>query len=92
MTASRLAIRAADWASGLAFCPSMNFWLLPRAVASPWQTFESAADNVLGLGLCAAFEVLAMTKAPPPATAAALTSSAIFFFVPRLLLRDMRAS
>ncbi|GAA3789177.1 hypothetical protein GCM10022403_024470 [Streptomyces coacervatus] len=61
-------------------------------MASPWQTFESAADRVLAPGLCAAFEVLAMTKAPPPATAAALTSSAIFFFVPRLLLRDMRAS
>jgi hypothetical protein len=44
------------------------------------------------LGVCAAFDVLAMTKAPPPATVAALTSSAIFFFVPRVLLRDMRAS
>lgn len=90
MTASRLAIRAADWASGLAFCPSMNFWLLPRAVASPWHTVESAAD--LTVGACEAFEVLAMTKAPPPATVAALTSRAIFFFVPRVLLRDMRAS
>ncbi|GHD21264.1 hypothetical protein GCM10010313_54650 [Streptomyces violarus] len=66
----------------------MNFWLLDRAVASPRQTVESDAD----LGVGAAFDVLAMTKAPPPATAAALTSSAIFFVVPRVLLRDMRAS
>jgi hypothetical protein len=43
-------------------------------------------------GLCAAFDVAAMAKAPPPATAAALTSSATFFFVLRVRLRDMRAS
>lgn len=66
----------------------MNRWLLPSAVASPWQTVDSAAV----CGLCAAFEVLAITKAPPPATAAALTSSATFFFVPSVLLRDIRAS
>ncbi|GAA3236986.1 hypothetical protein GCM10020256_56160 [Streptomyces thermocoprophilus] len=57
-------------------------------MARPWQTVDSAA---VWAGW-AAFDVLAMTKAPPPATAAALTSSAIFFFVPRVLLRDMRAS
>ncbi|GGV90440.1 hypothetical protein GCM10010228_78790 [Streptomyces massasporeus] len=67
----------------------MNFWLLPRAVARPRQTVDSDAD--LGAG-GDAFDVLAMTKAPPPATVAALSSSAIFFFVPRVLLRDMRAS
>lgn len=66
----------------------MNRWLLPSAVASPWQTVDSAAV----CGLCAAFEVPAITKAPPPATAAALTSSATFFFVPSVLLRDIRAS
>ncbi|GAA3495707.1 hypothetical protein GCM10019016_028080 [Streptomyces prasinosporus] len=68
----------------------MNFWLLPSAVASPWQTVESAAALVVGV--CAAFDVFAMTKAPPPATVAALTSSASFFLGPRVLLRDMRAS
>ena len=39
------AMRAADWASGFACWPAMNFWLLPRAVASPEQTVESAADD-----------------------------------------------
>jgi hypothetical protein len=60
---------------------------LPSAVASPWQTVDSAA--VCGL---AAFEVPAITKAPPPAATAALTSSATFFFVPSVLLRDIRDS
>src|SRR5690349_24304523 len=92
MTASRLAIRAADCASGLARWPSMNFWLLPRAVASPWQTVEFPADRVRPFSVGAAFEVEAMAKAPPPATAAALTSSASFFLGLRVLLRDMRAS
>ena len=89
MTASRLAIRAADWASGLAFWSPMNRSLLPSAVASPWQTLDSAADSAAD---CAAFDVVAMAKAPPPATAAAVTNSATFFFALRVLLRDMRAS
>ncbi len=94
MTASRLAIRALDWASGAARWPSMNFWLLPRAVASPWQTVESAADSVLTFCVfdCDAFDVVARAKAPPPATAAAVTSSASFFLVLAVLLRDMRVS
>ncbi|MFD4263387.1 hypothetical protein ACFWR9_38715 [Streptomyces sp. NPDC058534] len=93
MTASRLAIRASDCASGLARWPSMNRWLLPSAVARPWQTVESCAALVCAFwSVCAAFDAFAIMKAPPPATAAALTSSAIFFFVPRVLLRDMRAS
>ncbi|BBC37073.1 hypothetical protein SGFS_083670 [Streptomyces graminofaciens] len=54
-------------------------------MASPWQTVDSAA-------VWAAFDVVAMAKAPPPATAAAPTNSAIFFFVLTVLLRDMRAS
>ncbi|GGR31665.1 hypothetical protein GCM10010251_54910 [Streptomyces aurantiogriseus] len=62
--------------------------MLPRAVARPWQTDDSAAV----CGDCAAFDVAAMTKAPPPATVAALTNRASFFFVLRVLLRDMRAS
>ena len=86
ITASRLAIRASDWASGVARCPSMNFSLLPSAVASPSQTTEDCCAPG------AAFEVAASAKAPPPATAAALTSSASFFFVPRVLLRDMNGS
>lgn len=67
MTASRLAIRALDWASGAARWPSMNFWLLPSAVASPWQTVESAADSVLAFCVvdCDAFDVVARAKAPP---------------------------
>ncbi|GAA4958187.1 hypothetical protein GCM10023238_26180 [Streptomyces heliomycini] len=69
----------------------MNFWLLPSAVASPWQTVESAADLVVAAG-GVAFDVVAMAKAPPPATVAALSNSASFFFGPRVLLRDMRAS
>ena len=91
MTASRLAIRASDWASGLARWPAMNRSLLPSAVASPWQTVEFAADLVVAAGGLA-LDVVAMTKAPPPATVAALSSRASFFFGPRLLLRDMRAS
>ncbi len=93
MTASRLAIRAADWASGWAFWSAMNRSLLPWAVASPWHTVESAADSVFApCAGWAALDVVASAKAPPPATAAALTSSAIFFFVLRVRLRDMRAS
>nr|BBJ54201.1 hypothetical protein SAVMC3_68300 [Streptomyces avermitilis] len=82
-----MAIRASDCASGLARCPSMNFWLLPIAVARPWQTVEFEA-------FCtdAAFDVAARAKAPPPATAAALSRSASFFLVLRVLLRDIRAS
>ncbi|CAM5541839.1 hypothetical protein SVIOM342S_08151 [Streptomyces violaceorubidus] len=59
----------------------MNRWLLPSAVARPWQTPESWAAFVRASWVvCAAFEAFAMTKAPPPAIVAAPTSRAIFFF------------
>ncbi|GGR74222.1 hypothetical protein GCM10010220_28130 [Streptomyces parvulus] len=67
--------------------------MLPTAVARPWQTVESCADLVCAFAVAGdALDAFAAMKAPPPATAAALTSSATFFFVPRVLLRDMRAS
>jgi len=66
--------------------------LLPGRGTTAGVARVPGVARVLTVGACEAFEVLAMTKAPPPATVAALTSRAIFFFVPRVLLRDMRAS